>query len=137
MHGNEAFIYLGTNGTDFPLAVPHPTIGNAGFEAKFNLETETNTNGEIVGQLRGAMRETQQVGWSLIESETWWKLCRWVKAYGPFFYIKYFNHCFGEWMTGSFYTEGFSCDPILAREDGKPGYYTNAVMTLVGTGARP
>lgn len=134
MPGNESFIYLGTDGRDFPLEVPHPTIGNAEFEAKFNLATETNANGAVVGQLRGAMRETQQVGWSAIEAQTWWRLCRWVRSYGPFFYLKYFNHCLGEWIIGRFYTEGFSCEPILMDENGDPTYYTNAVMTLIGTG---
>lgn len=131
---DSAFLYIGTDKESFPLAVPYPTIGNGVFESVVNVVTQETSNGRIVGQLRGKTRLAQTVGWSRIDPETWWEICRWFEKNGPFCYVKYFSHNLGEWKEERFLCTKFSCTPILHTAGGAPRWYEDAKFQLQSTG---
>lgn len=140
---NPRFMFWGTDGKNFPLAVPYPSSGS--FESARTVETQNSANGEVVGQLVGRRRDKQNMTWNVMDCEKWWEINNWIDGNmengGAFsFYAKYFNFNLGKWMVHTCYVGNPVCTPFAIDSDedstefGMPKYLLNCTLNVIDCG---
>ena len=132
------FLYWGTavSNNDLSgntLAVSFPTEGP--FQTSRIVNAARNVNGAVVGQMVGRSVDKQNMTWSVLQREQWWKMNRWLETNGMYFYCKYFAHNVGKWLIRRFYVGDVSCDPFKINADtGAPDVYRNCTLNVIDMG---
>lgn len=137
--GDPRFIYIGSGVSSGTLVgnvigVPFPSEGT--FETQRAVNAARNASNVVVGQMVGRSADKQNMTWSVLKRENWWRLNRWLESNGMFFYCKYFAHNTGRWMIRRFYCGDVSCDPYKIDADtGVPAFYRNCTLNVIDMGA--
>ena len=130
-----SYMQLGPTPSNMTLEIPYPDQGKAMFETSSFVDSGRNANGAIVGQQVGRSIDKQNMGWSVLDAETWWAMNNWIEKNGMFFYCRYFSHNFGEWRTRRFYCSDFKAEPgFLNPDTGKPEFYMNCSFNVIDVG---
>lgn len=133
---DTGFMYFGTGPANFSLEIPYPSVDGALFQTARSVDAARNANNVVVGQMVGRSVDKQNMKWNRIDTETWWKMNRWLEANGMFFWCRYFAHSTGEWRVRRFYVGDISCEPVdVDAASGKAAYYKNASFNIIDTGA--
>ena len=138
---NEAlgFLYWGsssaTSRENYEIAVPYPTLGSALFETSRMVDSARNARGEMVGRQVGRSIDKQNMAWSKLSCEVWWRMNRWIEAGHFTFYCHYFNFNLGRWETRLFYVSDMKCSPYLIDPaSGMPDFVTDASVNVIDCG---
>ena len=132
------FIYWGTSISNNDLsgntiALSFPSEGT--FQTSRAVNSARNAYNVVVGQMVGRSVDKQNMTWSVLPKEQWWKINRWLETNGMFFYCKYFAHNTGKWMIRRFYAGDVSCDPYKIDADtGIPAVYRNCTVNVIDMG---
>lgn len=115
------------------LAIPFPSDGE--FETARAVNSARNADNVVVGQMVGRSVDKQNMKWSVLQCETWWRLNRWLESHGMFFYCKYFAHNTGQWMIRRFYCGDPKCSPFkINAENGVPAFYRDCSVNVIDMG---
>ena len=115
------------------LAISFPSEGT--FETSRAVNSARNANNVVVGQMVGRSVDKQNMAWSVLPKEQWWKINRWFESHGMFFYCKYFAHNTGKWMIRRFYCGDVKCDPYkIDAATGVPAFYRNCSVNVIDMG---
>ena len=117
------------------MAVPFPSYQSAPFETSRMVDAGRNIDGVVIGQQVGRSIDKQSMKWTVLPTEKWWEMNRFIEDNGLFFWCHYFSHGFGRWMDRKFYCGDFSCQPALVNPDtGIPEYYRDCSVNVIDTG---
>lgn len=115
------------------IAISFPSDG--AFQTQRAVNSARNAYNVVVGQMVGRSVDKQNMTWSVLPREQWWRINRWLEANGMFFYCKYFSHNVGKWMIRRFYCGDITCDPYkIDAVTGIPAVYRNCTVNVIDMG---
>lgn len=136
---NPRFMYFGTGiaNNDLSgdvLAVPFPSSGS--FLDETPVRSGRNITGELVGQKISRSMDKQEMTWSVLDREIWWKINRWRTEKDFVVWCKYFAHTVGEWRIRKFYFGNPSCTPFMVDANtGVPACYLDCKLNVIDAGS--
>lgn len=110
------------------LWIPAPQTIPSG--DKRRVQTDNTAAGTVVAQEIGDTTYISTFSWDFIKARDYWRINRWFRDHGYFFYMRYFSHTDGAVKIRKFYREdGKEATPGAMQEviDGitVPAYYKN------------
>lgn len=128
-------MYWGTTSASQPFAVPYPSIESTAFEAEQFVDSLRNANGELVTTMIGRRQDKQNMFWTVLDTDVWWEMNRFVRDNGMFIYCRYFNFNYGEWYTRRFYIGPTTAQPYMVDEaTHKPRFMRDCQMNVIDRG---
>lgn len=136
--GETGFLYLGqsasTSKTNYAVKVPYPDAGKNPFTTSRLVDSARNAQGTLVGRMVGRSMDKQEMSWSWIDCESWWRLNRWFEENHFTFYCHYFNFNTGLWMTRLMYLSDVKVSPGLVTRTGDALYLRDASFSVIDCG---